>query len=220
MTFDFKIKQKIVFGSSLALVLVVILSFLSFRSIESLLQTSHWVKHTHQVIANAALIEKLVVDLETGERGFLIAGKEEFLEPYESGIKSLSSLLKETIILVSDNPAQVERLKDIEKSILLWQETAGMPEIEKRREVVKHAKAIANYEELHSRTVGKNIFDNIRYEFRFIRSQFDQTNNLKAKVLLIETLNALLDMETGQRGYLLSGLPESLEPFNRGSESF
>ena len=42
------------------------------------------------------LIEKLVVDLETGERGFLIAGKEEFLEPYESGIKELSALIKET----------------------------------------------------------------------------------------------------------------------------
>ncbi len=52
------------------------------------------------------------MDLETGERGFLIAGKEEFLEPYESGIKDLSALLKETIKLVSYNPGQVVKLRE------------------------------------------------------------------------------------------------------------
>ena len=181
MNFSFNIKQKIVFGSSLALVLVTILSFVSFRSIESMVNDADWVKHTHQVIANASSIEKLVVDLETGERGFLIAGKEEFLEPYESGKKNLSTLLEETIRLVSDNPAQVGRLKEIELSIALWQEKAGIPEIEKRREVVKNSEAVAEYEILHSRTVGKGIFDNIRYELKPYPFGIRSTKKFKGK---------------------------------------
>lgn len=96
------IKQKIMFGSTLALILVIVLSLVAYRSIGSLVETADWVKHTHQVISNASTIEKLIVDMETGQRGFLITGKQEFLEPYETGKIQLFILLTETIELVSD----------------------------------------------------------------------------------------------------------------------
>ena len=40
-----------------------------------------WVEHTHEVLANAAHLLALGVDMETGMRGFLLAGKEGFLAP-------------------------------------------------------------------------------------------------------------------------------------------
>jgi len=69
------IKNKIVLGSCLSLVLVVILAFIANQSIKSLVETEKWVEHTHQVLEHASQIEKLIVDMETGERGYLIAGK-------------------------------------------------------------------------------------------------------------------------------------------------
>ena len=81
--------------------------------------------------------------------------KNEFLEPYEFGKERLYTLLTETKELVSDNPDQVERLGEIDKLILLWQEKAGIPEIQKRREVVQSATAVSEFKNLQTRTVGK-----------------------------------------------------------------
>ena len=217
---NLNIKNKIVLGSCLSLVLVTILAIFANQSIKSLVETSTWVEHTHQVLDHASRIEKLIVDMETGERGFLITGKEEFLEPYELGNQLLSKVLSKTKSLVSDNPAQIERLDEIEKAINLWQAKAGIPEIEKRKEVTRNFKAISNLEMLAARTVGKEIFDNIRYEINVIRSEFDQEKNFRGKIILLDVFNSLLDMETGQRGFLLTGKEESLSPYTKGQKAF
>lgn len=166
MRFIFNIKNKIILGSSPFLVLVVTLAFLAYHSIESLLKDANWVKHTHEVISNTSTIEKLVIDMETGERGFLIAGKEEFLEPYNSGEKELSTLLQETRDLISDNPAQIEKLKIIEQTIGLWQKNAAIPEIEKRREVNQRSSTMEDVISLIEKGAGKRIMDDIRAQLQ------------------------------------------------------
>jgi len=42
------------------------------------------VQYTREVIARANNLARLIVDMETGERGFLIAGRDEFLEPFNA----------------------------------------------------------------------------------------------------------------------------------------
>jgi len=200
--------------------MVILLAFFSNQSIRSLVSTGHWVEHTHEVLKKSYLIEKLVVDLETGKRGYLIAGKEGFLEPYESANTVLHSVVSETKALVSDNPAQVERLEEIVKLIELWKTKAGVPAIKKRKEVAENSKAVADFKSLHTRTVGKEIFDNIRYEFETMSSEFQAAKNTKATLLSIEALKALVDMETGQRGFLLTGKEISLEPYTHGQKVF
>jgi PAS domain S-box-containing protein len=216
----FNIKNKILFGNAVTMALVIVLGLTSLSSFKTLVETSEWEKHTHQVMQNIATIEKLVVDLETSQRGFLIAGKEEFLEPFESGKVKITSQISKTRKLVSDNPLKVERLNQIEKEITRWQREAGQPEIEKRRDVEKHSDIVSNFEKLHTRTVGKEIFDDIRFQFKEIRSNLDFKNSLKGNVHLLEMFNSLLDMETGQRGYLLTGREDSLKPYLLGKNNF
>ena len=201
MGMNLNIKYKIVMGSCITLVLLIILTFVSSRSIQSLVETSKLVEHTHQVLQNSFLIEKLIVDMETGERGFLISGKEEFLEPYETGKELLVSALAKTKVLVADNPEQVLKLNEIEQTINLWQEKAGIPEIEKRKEVVLNSNALSDFAKLHTRTVGKEIFDNIRYEFKVIRAEFEFEKNHQGIIVSLEAIKSLVDMETGQRGF-------------------
>jgi len=81
------LKAKLMLGSCSPLILVIILSVVTYISIGSLLKNNHWVDHTHKVIAEAKSIEAAAVDMETGMRGFLLAGKEEFLDPYKGGQK-------------------------------------------------------------------------------------------------------------------------------------
>ena len=69
------LRIKLMLGSAAPLVLVVVLSCISAFSIKSLLSSSGLVDHTHVVVQNAMKIEAAAVDMETGMRGYLLAGE-------------------------------------------------------------------------------------------------------------------------------------------------
>src|ERR1700755_2379196 len=101
---------------SLSLLLLIITSIASYVSITNLLSSTGWVNHTHVVIQKVETILSTLKDAETGQRGYLLTGDAEFLEPYNGAYEKVVILidgLKET---VSDNPSQVANadvLKDI-----------------------------------------------------------------------------------------------------------
>ena len=127
-------------GRKIGLGFVVLVALLGLLSIVVLIslndvkrQFSFVVEHDAPVIANAQLLSKLVVDMETGERGFVITGKDEFLEPYNKGIIEFEKVLEIEKELVSDNPSQVTALKNIEDLVHERQEKAAQPEIAMRK---------------------------------------------------------------------------------------
>ena len=46
-----------------------------------------------------------MIDIETGDRGYVITGEESYLEPYTVGKASVSKQLQDIRKLTSDNPA-------------------------------------------------------------------------------------------------------------------
>ncbi|WP_122663588.1 response regulator [Pseudomonas viridiflava] len=82
--------------------------------ISYLLSVIQWVEHTDRVINNTNRALKLSIDMETGMRGYLLAGDEHYLDPYELAKPALAAELKGLETLVSDNPPQVDRLKRIQ----------------------------------------------------------------------------------------------------------
>lgn len=78
---------------------------------------------------------KDMVDQETGERGFLITGKDSFLEPFRSGQKALQEHL-ESLYQIMDNAFDRENMKkevnSLEKLALQWTLGAAQPEIKAR----------------------------------------------------------------------------------------
>ena len=83
------------------------------------------VEHDASAIANAQELRKLMVDMETGQRGFIITQKDEFLEPYIRGYKKFNKLMLTEKELVSDNPSQVMALEKIEALVDKWNETGS-----------------------------------------------------------------------------------------------
>ena len=92
-------------------------------------------EHDAPVIANARHLSKLVVDMETGQRGFVITARDDFLQPYHSGAEEFDTLLEEEKELVSDNPPQVAALERIDGLVAEWKEKAAVPEISMARKV-------------------------------------------------------------------------------------
>ena len=64
-------------------------TWLAFRSVQSLLDSESWVQHTLRVINQVEQIMGSAKDAETGTRGFLITGDDNYLEPYSVAIKEL-----------------------------------------------------------------------------------------------------------------------------------
>lgn len=104
------IGTKIGAGFALALVALVVLGTLSYRSTTGLAQSNDWVTHTYQVIGDLEAVLSDLKDAETGQRGYIIAGEDSYLQPYDQAISQVDQRLKEARDLTSDNPRQQKRL--------------------------------------------------------------------------------------------------------------
>jgi len=72
-----------------------------------------WVDHTDRVLDQSGRLLKLLVDMESGKRGYIVTGDETFLRPYLDGTKRFDSEFLRLYQLTADSPAQQQRLKDV-----------------------------------------------------------------------------------------------------------
>ncbi len=166
------LKTKISLGNCASLILVAILGSVAYTGIGSMLSTANWVKHTHLVLDKTTQIEKLLVDIETGERSFLITGKERFLEPYNKGQLKLQQVLEETKELVSDNPKQQQRLENIQVLIGTWVEEAAKPAIVLRRKMNEEKLSIDDVVKFVEEESGKQILiDGLRFKLKTFKTE-------------------------------------------------
>src|SRR5581483_6068319 len=73
-------------------------------------QTGLWVVHTHQVQLKLSETLALLTDAETGQRGFLYTGEEQYLAPYNSALEQIPSRMDDLSRLTADNPRQQEAI--------------------------------------------------------------------------------------------------------------
>lgn len=214
------LRTKLLSGFAIPVAAIIIIAIVVYSSVNSLLRANYWVDHTHKVIGEGNALLGSMVDMETGMRGFLIAGKEEFLNPYIAGKQVFSKTITELKQTVSDNPRQVTRLENIEKLKDKWIVEAAEPQIKLRREVTDGEAAAKQFKELSARTVGKEKFDALRATLTEVDRSLLQKEDLRGRYLLQAILMDMINQETGQRGFLLSGQEASLEPYVQGQKEF
>ena len=171
--------------------LTIILGIISYDNADRVgTDYAFLVEHDLNVLQNAQELRKLVVDAETGQRGFIITGDNNFLQPYYSGVSHFEALIQVEKNLVSDNPSQVQKLETISKLFDEWQTKAAIPEIKAKRALLENPESLANPAELLIAGTGKNISDQIRAEFKeFIEIENDLKDQrfLHASKIELET---------------------------------
>lgn len=140
------------------IVIMVLLAAVLSGQILQMLQAALLVDHTDTVIARANEALKLIIDQETGLRGYLIGGKELFLEPTHEADRRLPDVFKNLQDLVADNPAQTERLNKIRDGYTGWQEEALMEENARRQS--------ADFQAYFNLAHGKILMDAERQRFQ------------------------------------------------------
>jgi signal transduction histidine kinase len=106
-------------------VLIVLIgnAAVAYRNLRTLVKISRTVTHAHEVQRAIEGVYSEVIDMETGQRGFLLTGDEAYLAPYETARERISARLEQLNSLTKDNPAQQQRLEELKPLVAARQAT-------------------------------------------------------------------------------------------------
>jgi signal transduction histidine kinase len=90
----------------------VLLAFVSMVSQE---QATRSVRHTLEVEVHIFNVGRLVTQAETGQRGYLITGDENYLAPYRRAVVQLPGVLSDLRAATADNPVQAKTFRQLEE---------------------------------------------------------------------------------------------------------
>jgi methyl-accepting chemotaxis protein len=211
-----KFRTLLLLGNGVVLVLLLLIAGLVYQSINSLLLHSQWVTYTHTVIEQGLFLQQSLTDMETGERGFLITGKEDFLAPYHQGIKQFEGVITEIKESVSDNPAQVELLNQVSQLAEKWHHEIAKVSIGLRKEIVTGAKDADYIEDILAQGVGKRLREKIMGLLEQLRVAMQKKGDKEGEIMILSIAQALLEQQTGQRGFLIAGKENFLKLYEKG----
>src|ERR1700743_1587669 len=109
----FSFRNQVLTGFVVSIILVLIVGVLSYKSINQLESDSAMVEHTQKVIKTSTNLLQLMIDAETGMRGFVATNKPVFLDPYKAALPNIAEDITELKGLISDNPIQVRRMDSV-----------------------------------------------------------------------------------------------------------
>src|SRR5687768_6880024 len=103
--------RKLAAGFATAALTTLLIALLGFQSADRLIETDKWVTHTYRVRSELALLLALITEAETGQRGFIVTGREDFLEPYVVSAPKVEKVFHSLQSQTSDNEQQQSRLR-------------------------------------------------------------------------------------------------------------
>ncbi|NRD74313.1 CHASE3 domain-containing protein [Shewanella sp. VB17] len=237
-------RTKLLLGYGLILGMMLVITLVVFVSVKSLSSNTSWVSFTHDVLSKASKVEAAAVDMETGMRGYLLAGEESFLAPYNNGSQAFDKLVNELRDKLSINTAQVALLNDVSATLSDWQKNVAEPALVLRGEVgdsksmndiaveVQQAKGeqyldkfreqLATFiERENTLMVSRQAKASRTYDIEELRKSTQWVEHTYQAISMAQSLLlSAIDMETGMRGYLLAGQERFLIPYNKGKTHF
>src|SRR6266508_2106323 len=139
-------------------------------------------RQSEQVLVVANRLERIVVDLESGQRGFLITGQEEVLQPWRDAQVAFPEQAATLERLVAGNPEQRARAQRIAQAGTSYIRDYSVPLVNAARRDPAAARSVAATDE------GRRRIDAIRVEFdRFVATERDLAAavGLAGSILLI-----------------------------------
>ncbi len=165
-----------------------VLSALVFVGIIAyLINVLSWVDHSQRVIGKANEISSMSADMEAGMRGFLLSGEDQFMAPYLQAKARIDAELTGLREMVTDNPAQVERVRRVAAAQKEWERFA--------EEAINRRTRNEDVVEMVKSGRGKLLTDEVRAQFDgFIGSEerLLQERNSSSRTVIAWSVGAFL----------------------------
>jgi signal transduction histidine kinase len=135
-------------------------------SVADLRASERRARRSEEVLVVANRLERLVVDLEAAQLGFVITNQERFLEPWQDARTALPGEGGTLERLVADSPAQQEQARRIVEATRSYLRDYSVPLVTAARRDPAAARTVAATDE------GRRRMDALRAEFdRFVASE-------------------------------------------------
>jgi CheY-like chemotaxis protein/CHASE3 domain sensor protein len=102
-------------GFAAAIATVLLIAFFGYRSLDNEAESSALTAHTLEVIQRVDGLFSSLKDAETGQRGYLLTGRESYLEPYNIARAAIPGQLRELRRLTVSSPRQQLLLSQAEQ---------------------------------------------------------------------------------------------------------
>jgi len=99
---------------------LAVLAVLLVLQISYMVRTLQWVDHTDRVISSARDLTRLMLEMESGMRGYLLTGYTTFLAPYEAAEQQVDPTFTQLRNLTLDNAEQVQRVDQMHGDFGRW----------------------------------------------------------------------------------------------------
>ncbi len=168
MKYDDSFSRGLRIGFPIAMLILLLMAFLSYRQVTRLIDAGEEVDHTQDVIINLEQIISLIKDAETGQRGFFLTRNEAFLAPYHNSYQRVVKEYQSLVSMTRDNPSQQIRLDTLQTLIrmkydIIREEIESLREgkvydtrlIEKGGQVMEKIRALVNRMEAEEQSLLK-----------------------------------------------------------------
>ncbi len=164
-----KLSFKLLAGFLFLAVLFVAVTFANYQLSRRVVRISQRVSSSQHVTSRSNQLYRLMVDMETGFRGYLLTGREETLQPYYSGQRRLMDMHDELQSLIGDQSPQQQRLRFIDRQFREWIKFSQLLIYENRallRKDPSHSGlAGLPHGNLSRQLTGKRMMDKVRKQF-------------------------------------------------------
>jgi CheY-like chemotaxis protein/signal transduction histidine kinase/CHASE3 domain sensor protein len=105
------------FGLAIAVLFFVVSGTVAYMNLRTLRDDQLKIFHSHDVILAMTDLTSALQDAETGQRGYLLTGKDQYLAPYSEALGAVEKHFDAISTLTKDNPDQQARLKPLRRHI-------------------------------------------------------------------------------------------------------
>ncbi len=177
---------KMLLGAAAPLCVMLVSGVALYGALQTAVQTGEKLAQEQAVIAAAHNLTLRFLDAETGERGFVITGKDTFLVPYDQALSSFDLIQANLRTLLVGQPDQLARLDEAQRLFEKWNREVAVESIAHRRSG-DAPPDIALSEE------GRRLVDS----FRTLMADFNQhtqqdlQNTQRASILIVSRANQI-----------------------------
>ncbi|MEK5217108.1 CHASE3 domain-containing protein [Psychrobacillus sp. FSL H8-0487] len=175
----FGIRPKITIGYIIIIVCLFASVIILNNQIRSLQQERNFLlQYNNKVETLTNNVEKFVMDMQAGQRGFVITGNEIYLEPYYKAAGEWQIEFKELYQLMADKPDQQQKLQVVRETTDLWIEEAGENAIRLKRD-----NDDAAIQQFYANDRGREYMQSIRNQFNDFRESEREIAQVRAEEL-------------------------------------
>jgi len=157
------LEKKFSISAGSALGVIVVMGLLSYHSTVKSVEAGQWIERTQQVQVSLETLLSAMKDAETGERGYLLTGREALLEPYYASLDEIDRELRETVRLSEGETARIKRITAlaplIRTELLQLQQGIELKRAGRAEEAVQLAA-----------DAGQRMMDSVRHEIAVLQA--------------------------------------------------